>query len=329
MATSVFDAKIFNPQVFGRYMDTIPRTKLNELLQSGVLRPRPDFAGMFPEQAGGNYAILPVSGRIGGDPALYDGVQNMPVNGLETFLRGIVAIGFMNGWQEKDFTMSVTGKDFMEEIAKQVSDYWDDFDQKTLLAILQGVFSMTGADCQPFIASHVTDLSNQAGDKAFFNETTVNTATQKAGGDNKYNFSLVAMHSYVATNLENRNLLERLKYTDGDGIQRDLTLGTLNGKTVIIDDDLVTADGKYITYLLGTGAVDYASLPVKAPYEVVRDAKTNGGIDQLLTRQRKVFAPFGMHFTMAEHGEPVPHFSRAGDGSQLADCTEQRKDCHH
>ena len=41
------------------------------------------------------------------------------------------------------------------------------------------------------------------------------------------------MHSQVATNLENLQLLEYLKYTDANGIQRDLTLATLNGRTVI------------------------------------------------------------------------------------------------
>ena len=32
------------------------------------------------------------------------------------------------------------------------------------------------------------------------------------------------MHSDVATNLENMKLLEFMKQTDGDGIQKDLTL---------------------------------------------------------------------------------------------------------
>lgn len=263
---------------------------------------------MFPEQTGGNYAVLPTSGRIGGTPAKYDGVQNMPVSGLDTYLQGIIAIGFMNGWQEKDFTISITGKNFMEEIARQVSEYGDDIDQKTIISILKGVFSMTDTVSAPFIDSHVTDISAKTGDAAMFNETTVNTAAQKASGDNKSRFTLIAMHSVVATNLENNNLLERLKYTDAAGIQRSLNLGTLNGRTVVIDDDMVTDDGLYESYLMGAGAIDYAQLPVKTPYEIDRDAKTNGGIDQLLTRQRKIFAPFGIHFTMETVASNSPDF---------------------
>ncbi|WP_242945191.1 hypothetical protein [Oribacterium sp. C9] len=62
----------------------------------------------------------------------------------------------------------------------------------------------------------------------------------KACGANKKKFSLVFMHSDVATGLENLNLIEHLKYTDKDGVQRDLDLGTWNGKLVVIDDDMPT-----------------------------------------------------------------------------------------
>ena len=48
------------------------------------------------------------------------------------------------------------------------------------------------------------------------------------------------MHSQVATNLENLNLLAYLKYTDANGIQRDLSLGTWNGKVVLVDDSMPT-----------------------------------------------------------------------------------------
>src|SRR5699024_9454267 len=54
----------------------------------------------------------------------------------------------------------------------------------------------------------------------------------------KKKFTLVFMHSDVSTGLENLNLIERLKYTDKDGITRDLDLGTWNGKLVIVDDDM-------------------------------------------------------------------------------------------
>lgn len=309
----VFDEKIWNPQVFGRYLETIPRTKRNELLRSGVLRPRPEWAAMFPAQSGGNYAVLPVTGRIGGDPVKLDGQTDILTTGLDTYLRGIKVAGFAKGWKEEDFTFSIVGKDFMPEIAAQTTEYWDDFDQKTLIAILKGTFSMTGPLNTPFVTSHTNDISGLTGDDAYFGPTTLNTAIQRAAGDNKGAFAMALMHSAVATHLENINLLDRLKYTDANGIQRDLDLGTVNGRLIMIDDSMpVEGEGdaaKYTTFVLGRGSIDWTTLPVKKPIEMVRDAKTRGGYDELLMRRRQIFAPIHISFTNKVVGTLSPDLS--------------------
>lgn len=71
------------------------------------------------------------------------------------------------------------------------------------------------------------------------------------------------MHSVVSTNLENLNLLQALKYTDKDGVTRDLTLYTWNGKLVVVDDGMPVDDTTdpenpvYTTYVLGEGMIGY------------------------------------------------------------------------
>ena len=52
----------------------------------------------------------------------------------------------------------------------------------------------------------------------------------------------------------------------------------------------------YNTYVLGENAFTYADVGAKVPSELDRDTRTDGGIDYLITRQRKVFAPFGFSF---------------------------------
>ena len=54
-------------------------------------------------------------------------------------------------------------------------------------------------------------------------------------------FKVAIMHSVVATHLENLNLLNYLKYTDANGVQRDLGLATWNGRLVLIDDNPMRA----------------------------------------------------------------------------------------
>ena len=53
---------------------------------------------------------------------------------------------------------------------------------------------------------------------------------------------------------------------------------------------------RYTTYVLGEGAISFEDIGAKVPYEMARDPKTDGGVDTLYTRQRKVFSPFGISY---------------------------------
>ena len=291
-----FNSKNFNAEVFGKYLETVPRVKQNALLTAGVLRNRADLKTMLSEQTGGNFISVPMTGLVGGNVLNYDGATNVTADGLETFLQSMIVVGRMKAWSEKDFSYEVTGHDFMEDVGKQVADYWDDVDQDTLLAILEGIFGVTA---DGFNTKHTLDISAEKTNNKV-GVTTLNTAIQKAAGANKNIFTMAIMHSAVATNLENLQLLEYLKYTDANGVQRDLALATWNGRTVLIDDEVPTEDNsgstKYTTYILGQGAFDYCDCGAKVPNEIYRDPKTNGGEDMLITRQRKLFAPKGFSF---------------------------------
>lgn len=56
-------------------------------------------------------------------------------------------------------------------------------------------------------------------------------------------------------------------------------------------NDYVVAGEKYTTYLLGKGAFEYCDVGVQVPSEIVRDAIKDGGINKLIVRQRKLYAP--------------------------------------
>ena len=237
----LFDNKNFNGEVFGAYVDTVPSLKRNELLKSGAIVEKSQYATMLPDQTGGNYITVPIKARIGGTPDNYDGSTNITTDSRDTFTHGRVVVGRAHGWTERDFSSDITGEDFMPA-AQEVAEYWDDIDQATLLAVLNGIFSMTGAENLKFVNGHTYDVSSDP--ESDFKETTLNNAIQKALGDNKAKFSLSIMHSKIATDLENLKLLAYMKYTDANGIERDLTLATLNGRTVLVDDDMPVEETK-------------------------------------------------------------------------------------
>lgn len=235
--TTLFDKKAFNPEVFGKYVETISDLKRNELIRSGAFRVRNDIKNLFPDQTGGNYAKVPMKGFIDGEPVNYDGSTDITASSRNTYTQGMIVIGRAKGFVEKDFASDITGGNNFLPLAREIAHYWDNVDQDTLLSILKGIFSMTGAGNLQFVNNHTFDISANETNNTV-NATTLNTAVQKALGDNKNAFTVAIMHSAVATNLENLNLLEYLKYTDANGVQRDLTLGTWNGRTVLIDDNM-------------------------------------------------------------------------------------------
>ncbi len=238
-----FDSKLFNGEVFQKYVDRVPNLKLNELLKSRAVVARPDLASAMADQVGGNYITTPLKGLISGTiPLNYDGVTNITSQTTQTFSHSRVVVGRAQAWTEKDFSYDITGGvDFMENVAQQVAEYWDEIDQATLVSILTGVFSMTDAEGARFVSEHTHDIhtvANSEGKTGFMDATSLNTAIQKASGDHKNRFTLAIMHSAVATNLENMKVLVYLKYNDANGMERETGLATLNGRLVIVDDSM-------------------------------------------------------------------------------------------
>ena len=262
----LFDAKNFNGEVFQQYVETIPNTKRNELIRSRAVRPRPELRQAMSDQTGGNYITTPLLGLLSGStPTNYDGATNIVPKGTESYTHSRVVVGRSNGWTERDFSYDITGgTDFMANVARQISEYWDEIDQNTLIHILNGVFAMSDTEGAKFVASHTNDVTakvNSEGVLGNMDGTTLNTTMQRACGDGKGKFSLAIMHSAVATNLENLKLLSYLKYTDENGMERDLAIGTLNGRMVLVDDSMPTAEisataGVYKVKIAGTWAAN-------------------------------------------------------------------------
>ncbi len=323
-----FNSKTFNPQAFAAYTSSIPQLKKNELIKSKALRGNSDIRGAFSAQTGTGYAIVPMYGLLGGDVLNYDGTTDIEAATTNTYERGVVVVGRAQAWLESDFAEDITGgAGFMDNVAMQVSQYFDGVDQTTILSILEGIFAMTGTANKEFVDNHTYDVTSEG--TGMIEPSSLNKAVQKACGDNKNKFTIAIMHSAVATNLENLNLLEYLKYTDKNGISRDLTLATWNGRAVLIDDSMpvteVPAKGSgenavpgytaYTTYLLGTGAFDYEDIGAENAYEMYRNPVAGGGQDVLFVRQRKCFAPYGISYTKASQATLSPTDAELKNGA--------------
>ncbi len=302
MANVEFNGIIINERAFGAYTETLPHQNRNALIKSGVFVSDPRVKSLLSSQVGSYYAMVPMRGRIGGDPVNYDGETDIPYSGIGTTSQGVIAYGRAKGWGELDFTTDISaGENPLQWMAQQVADYWDDVDTKIVMGVTDALFGMgtkTGAtdNEKAFSEKHTLDVSGTV--DTVITPDTLNTLTQQASGDKRGQYSMVFMHSTVAKNLENQKLLEWMKGTDANGIQRDLTLATWNGRTVIVDDGMPydPETGLYTTYVFGRGAFSFDSLGAKVPTEIDRKPAERGGITIMYNRRRNVLVPRGISF---------------------------------
>lgn len=297
----------FDEELFFNEWRNEPDVYKTAMIDSGAVVNDADIASKI---AGGSnlytvpfYNTLPTT-----EPVNYDGKTDIVAEETTGDALTGVVFGRAKAWSARDFVPDFHKADPMASIIGQVARYWDKYDEKTVLAVLNALFGCTptDADIATAWALHKTDISAASGTVAAANklaDTSIADAAVKACGDNANGlFSLAFMHSTVANNLAKLNLLEYRKYTDPQGIERQLPIADINGYTVITDDSLIDVSGdlpKYTTYLLGAGAIRTAQAPVKRPVSTDRDEAKNGGEDLLFTRRRLTFAANGFTWTGA------------------------------
>lgn len=292
-----FDAEIFNYS-----WKQEPDVILTNMIESGAVVNDSEIARLVSN--GSNFFTVPFYDVLTGVEDVYNGVNSFTGASLQGGTYSGCVYGRMAKWSAisfiKDFN---SGADPMAQIVRGVAQYWQKQRQTRLLGILEAVFGVTDA---PFTSTHIHDIATNgasATDANRIGETTLNDAAVKANGDHAQGYSLAIMHSVVANRLANLQLLNFAKYTDPMGIQRPLPIAFVNGYTVIVNDGVpvansVSASGEkeYTTYLLGQGAIRFATAPVDIPSEMDRDPNTAGGTDFLYTRIREVMAPYGYSF---------------------------------
>lgn len=307
-----FDHKTWNEAVYQKYESKVPNEKLNMLLKSGVLQRNQRLAAKLPDQVGGNYIIEPIKGNLDGNVVNYDGKTDIDATSRKTFSQGKVVWGRAKGWVEKDFSTDITGAEFLPvgAMAGEVEEYFQGVENGILMNILKGIFSMTDTAGAEFVEKHTYEVAGDGLAKA----GTLNRAITKASGDKAQIYSLAIMHSDIAADLSELQLLEYVPYNDAQGIERALGIAKWNGKIVFVDDETPVEDGKYTTYVLGRGAIEYADVGAKVPNEMARDAAKNGGETTLYVRKRKLYAPKYISFTKAQMASDSPTDAELANG---------------
>ena len=299
----------FDEELFNYNWRNEPDPVGNAILDSGAVQANAEIAAQVSQ--GSHIYTVPFYRVIGGTPVNYDGKTDISATETGGGSQTGVVYGRAAAWTARDFVIDHnSGADPMSQVVSQVASFWNKDRTGRLIKIAEAVFASTAGDYAARWKEHVTDISAADDTVAAANKvgaTTLGDAAVKACGDQAdRQFGLAIMHSVVANNLRNIDLLEFRKYTDANGIQRQLPIADVLGMTVVVDDRVPATDGKYTTYLFGNGFFQYAPAPVNHASEFHRDPAKNGGQDTLYTRIRETLLPNGFTWLTKASDGPSP-----------------------
>lgn len=270
-------ADVIVPEIFTPYV--IERTaEKSKLLQSGIAVANPKLNELVT--AGGVTMQMPFWKDLQGDDEVLDDSKPLTPNkiGASKDIAALLLRG--NAWGANDLAGALAGDDPMNAIVDLVADYWARKEQKTLLAVLKGIFA--SAD----MSDHILDESTKgiAGG--------VILDAKQLLGDAADQLQAVAMHSAVYTELQKQNLIEYVSSTGPSG--SPIQIPTYLGYSVVVDDGMPKEGDVYTTYLFAKGAIGRGEgTPVSmVPTETDRDSLA--GEDYLINRRAFVLHPFGI-----------------------------------
>lgn len=289
LASGTKIADVIVPEVFNPYV--IERTaELSALVKCGIIVKDKELDALA--LAGGRLINMPYWKDLNGDDEVLDD-NGALTPGKITAGQDVAAL-LMRGkaWSVNDLATALSGDDPMKAIGDLVAEYWARQRQKTLLAVLKGVFASST------MSGNVHDISSLEGDLAKINGTSFIDAKTKLG-DASDKLTAVAMHSTVFAELEKQNLIQYIPNSQGV-----VDFPSYLGRKVIVDDGCPKDGDVYTTYLFGQGAIGEGNGAAPVPTETDRDSLA--GEDILINRQHFLLHPRGVKFTDASVAKKSP-----------------------
>ena len=313
MAQNVFTtttkvADVIIPELFNAYVMEKTAEK-SKIIQSGIAVPNTKLNALVTQ--GGLTLNMPYWQDLNGEDEVLDDETALTPAKI-TAEKDIAALLIRGkAWGANDLSGALAGDDPMKAIGDRVSDYWARREQKTLLAVLKGVFASTE------MADHILDKSNVA--------TGIDAKMVLDGkqllGDAADQLTAMVMHSATFTALQKQNLIAYVSTTGPSGSQ--IQIPTYLGYRVVTDDGMPVetvgegADAKqvYTTYLFARGVIGRGE---GTPVDFVNtetDRDSLAGEDLLITRRAFVLHPFGIKWigSAKQHGS-TPTNAELADG---------------
>lgn len=220
-----------------------------------------------------------------------DNTPSETQGGKQAYIR----IDRMKAWKAKQLTRELTAADPMAAVARSTGLYWRMYWQGLMLKMAKAVMGVSG------LSTHVATATNGV------TSALVIDGQQAALGDFANKFGLYVMHSKIFAEYQKMGLVDYNKFTITNVLQREVTLPTINGLIVVVNDR-GTYDGStnYESYLFGEGSILRANPLVITPDYAKYDPETAGGTDILYNNRSIILHPNGLSFKPTSITDQTP-----------------------
>lgn len=289
-------ADVIQPELFAQYVID-KTTEKSEIMFAGAVENNPELNRLIT--GGGTVLTMPKWNDLGGKSQVLSDQRAIDVGKITSKAELATLLIRANAWGAHELAGALAGDDPMKAIASRVADWWVRDEKSNIMAILNGIFSITADSSHNDLSDLVEDITSASDTKISAN--AVLNAKQRLG-DASDLLTMIYMHSATFTELQKQNVIQFIPVAESK-----ITIPTYLGYRVICDDsapvETVTSGGssvtKYTTYLLSRGCIQRGQGTPATITSVETDRDSLGSTDILINRQAKVLHPKGISWVGA------------------------------
>lgn len=283
--TGTFGGFPFDPEVYQGFVDQ-EATFSDSILASGILARDQSLATSLDN--GGVQGTIRFYNPLDPDkdaPLVRDGeTDNVPTEvsgGKQSWIR----IDRMKAWKATELTRELTAADPMAAVARNTGRYWRMYKQGLLIKMVNAVLGASGLEKHSLTINKGGVTANQLID-----------VQQAALGDMAGKFGLLVVNSKIYSEYQKLGLLSFNKYVITNVLQKEVSLPTINGLVVVVNDRGTDDGTNYNSFLFGQGSVLTADPKIITPDYTEYNAAKAGGTDILYNNRAFILHPNGLSF---------------------------------
>lgn len=293
--TGTFGGFPFDPEVYQGFVDQ-EATFTDSILASGILATDASLASALDN--GGVMGTIRFYNPL--DPAedaplVRDGVNDNTPSEISGGKQSWIRIDRMKAWKATELTRELTAADPMAAVARNTGLYWRMYKQNLLVKMVGAVLGVSGLESHTLNVTSGGVTANQLID-----------VQQAALGDMSNRFGLLVVHSKIYAEYQKLGLLSFNKYVITNVLQQEVSLPTINGLVVVVNDRGTDDGTNYNSFLFGQGSVLTADPKVITPDYTEYDAAKAGGTDILYNNRAFILHPNGLSFDADNISKETP-----------------------